>query len=69
MCLSVPKQVTSVKNTLVKVKSKARGIEELATLVKVKKGDWILSQNRVIIKKINQAQAKEINKILWTRKA
>jgi len=69
MCLSIPKQVTSVKNALVKVKSKARGIEELATLVKVKKGDWILSQNRVIIKKINQAQAKEINKILWTRKA
>jgi len=61
MCLSIPKQVTSVKNALVKVKSKARGIEELATLIKVKKGDWILSQNRTIIKKITQTQAKEIS--------
>jgi hydrogenase maturation factor len=63
MCLTIPKQVISIKKELVKVKS-AKGREILGTFISVKKGDWVLSQNNVIISKISAKQAKEINKLL-----
>lgn len=65
MCLTVPKQVISIKKGNVYVKTPI-GRQRLGSLIKVKKGDWILSQNNVIIQKINQKQAKEINKLLST---
>lgn len=37
---------------------------EVGSLIEVKKGDWVLTQNDVIIRKISQKQAREINKIL-----
>lgn len=63
MCLTIPKQIISVKKDLVKLKSK-NGLENAASIIKVKKGDWVLTQNNVIIKKINKKQAKEILKII-----
>ncbi len=59
MCLTIPKQVIAVKNNIVEVKS-TNGRQILGTIVKIKKGDWVLSQNKVIIKKISNKQAKEI---------
>jgi len=67
MCLSIPKQVISVKNDLVLVKS-TKAKQKVGTLIKVKKGDWVLTQNNVIIKKINQKQAKEIKSLLQNAK-
>ena len=69
MCLTIPKQVISVKKELVEVKS-AKGREKLGTVICVKKGDWVLSQNNVIISKVTKKQAKEINKLfkLQTKK-
>lgn len=62
MCLTIPKQVISVKGGKAVIKhNKAR--EEAGSLVKIKKGDWVLMQNGVIIKKITAKQAKEINKL------
>ena len=63
MCLTIPKQVISVKKDgiLLKVGSKK---EIAGTLLKVKKRDWVLTQNNVIISKISQKQAKEINKLI-----
>ncbi len=63
MCLTIPKQVLTVKKDSVQVKS-AKGKEKLGTIIGVKKGDWVLSQNSVIISKISSKQAKEINKML-----
>jgi hydrogenase maturation factor len=63
MCLTIPKQVLSIKNGAVEVKS-PNGKEQLGSIISVKKGDWILSQNNIIIKKVSQKQAKEINKLL-----
>lgn len=64
MCLTIPKQVISFKNGQAKVKSPTKGSQEVGALIKVKKGDWVLIQNNVIIQKINPKQAKEINKLL-----
>ena len=63
MCLTIPKQVLAVKKEFVEVKS-AKGKERLGALIRVKKGDWVLSQNQVIISKINAQQAREIINLL-----
>ncbi|TSC53419.1 MAG: hypothetical protein LiPW39_284 [Parcubacteria group bacterium LiPW_39] len=63
MCLTIPKQVIAVKKNLVEVKS-PKGQQKVGALITVKKGDWVLTQNNVIVKKISQKQAKEINRIL-----
>ncbi len=65
MCLTIPKQVIAAKKDFVKVKS-SNGTEQLGALIAVKKGDWVLSQNSIIIKKISPKQAKEINKFILT---
>jgi len=67
MCLTIPKQVVSVKNGVIAVKSK-KGRQEVGSIVKIKKGDWVLTQNDVIIKKISKKQAEEINKLLRNTK-
>jgi len=60
MCLTIPKQVLSVKNGVAMVKSR-KGKEEVGMIVKIKKGDWVLTQNNIIIRKITEKQAKEIS--------
>ena len=61
MCLTIPKKVISV-NGQKAVVSRWDGKEnqEVATIVKVEKGDWVLTQNGIIIEKIDKKQADEI---------
>jgi len=63
MCLTIPKRVLSTKKDFIEVMS-AKRKERLGTLVAVKKGDWVLSQNKIIIQKISAKQAKEINNLI-----
>ncbi len=73
MCLTIPKQIISVNKNVVRLKDDIYA-ETAASLVKIKKGDWVLTQNvvrhgspqSVIIKKITAKQAKEILKIIKT---
>lgn len=65
MCLTIPKQVLNVKKDGVEVKS-ANGRQILGAIIKVKKGDWVLSQNQVIISRITEKQAKEIINLILT---
>jgi len=60
MCLTIPKQVISFKNGVAKLKSQ-KGQQEVGSLVRVKKGDWVLTQNNVIVQKISKKQAQQIN--------
>jgi len=62
MCLTIPKQVISFKNGVATVKSQ-KGPQEVGAIVKVKKNDWVLTQNNVIVQKISKKQAQEINKL------
>lgn len=78
MCLTIPKQVISVNKNMVKLKtlrnlvSKKKlsflkaNTETATTIIPIKKGDWVLTQNGVIIKKIKEKGAKEILKIIRT---
>lgn len=63
MCLAIPKQVIVVKKGIINVKA-GKKTEIAGSILAVKKGDWVLTQNGIIIKKITDKQAKKINKIL-----
>ena len=61
MCLTIPKKVLSADGQKAFVE-KWDGTEnqEVATIVKIEKGDWVLTQNGIIIEKIDEQQAQEI---------
>jgi len=63
MCLTIPKQVVSVKKDGILLKIGAKK-EMAATLLKVKKGDWVLTHKNTIITKVSQKQAEEIKRLL-----
>ena len=67
MCLTIPKQVIGLKNGVAMVKSQ-KGPQEVGAIIKVKKGDWVLTQNNVIVQKITKKQAQEINKLFKSAK-
>ncbi len=67
MCLTIPKQVISVKKDGVTVRL-SNGVQKVGAIVDVKKGDWVLTQNNIIVKKISQKQAEEINNLLRNTK-
>ena len=67
MCLTIPKQVIAFKNGVATVKSQ-KDLNEVGAIVKVKKGDWVLTQNNIIVQKISLRQAQEINKLFKSAK-
>ncbi len=63
MCLTVPKQVMAVSQRAIKVKI-GKKTESVGSILPIKKGDWVLTQNGIIIKKITAKQAAKINKLM-----
>ena len=68
MCLTIPKKVTAVSKDFVEAKPAKGPIEKLSAIIDVKKGDWVLSLNNVIIKKISKKEAAEINQLTSSSK-
>ncbi|MFA6146073.1 MAG: HypC/HybG/HupF family hydrogenase formation chaperone [Patescibacteria group bacterium] len=66
MCLAIPKKIISVKKNSVLLQS-PNGRETVVSLIKVKKGDWVLTQNHIVVKKINKNQAEKINKLFKSK--
>jgi len=65
MCLSIPKKIIKAESENIVVESFGGKKEKItASLIKIKKGDWILAQNSIIIKKITAKQAKEISSLV-----
>jgi len=60
MCLTIPKKVISIKNDVVVVETPEKNKTKLKSIIKVKKGDYVLSQQNVIIQKIGKKQAEEL---------
>lgn len=61
MCLTIPKRVVSLKGGIIKITPfNDKKEQEVKTIVKVKKGDWVMTQNGIIINKISSLQASEI---------
>lgn len=64
MCLAIPKKIISVSGNLATVKNPRGERQELKSIIKIKKGDYVLSQQNVIIQKIGKKQAEELIKLL-----
>jgi hydrogenase maturation factor len=63
MCLTIPKRVISIDRDFIKVRAGKKN-QEVGTIISVKKGDWVLTQNSIITKKITAKQAEEIKQLL-----
>jgi len=64
MCLTIPKKVISKKGENYIVEKKNGEKQEVKSIISVKSGDFILTQNNIIIQKLTKKQAEEINNLL-----
>jgi len=65
MCLTIPKRITAIKGGFIFVKPKTGKIQAVGTAIKnIKKGDWVLTHNDIIIAKISAKKAGEISVLL-----
>ncbi|MBI4837027.1 MAG: [FeFe] hydrogenase H-cluster radical SAM maturase HydE [Candidatus Portnoybacteria bacterium] len=65
MCLTIPKQIISVNKNIVKlVRPGSPRVENATSLVGVKKDDWVLCINDLILKRISPNDAREIIELL-----
>ncbi|MFC1630280.1 HypC/HybG/HupF family hydrogenase formation chaperone [Patescibacteria group bacterium] len=64
MCLAIPVEVISTKNTKVVVSQIGKKRQVNGSLCRVKAGDFVILQNNYIIRKISKEQAKEIITLL-----
>ena len=60
MCLTIPKKVLQIKENSVIVENVGGDRQELKTLVELSIGDFVISQNNIIIEKMDKDLAKEI---------
>jgi hydrogenase maturation factor len=68
MCLSIPKKITSIKNNDIVVESFDGEKQRVKSIIDVKIGDNVLTQNNIIIQKISKKQAKEIDSLFNSKK-
>ncbi len=60
MCLAFPYQIVKIKGNKAKIRINSQEQEIDISLVKAKKGDFVLVQNSTAIKKIPRNQIKEL---------
>lgn len=63
MCLTIPKKVIKKEGDFFIVKNSSGGKQKVKSIIEVKIGDDVLTQQNVIIQKISQKQAREIKKL------
>lgn len=65
MCLTIPKKVVGFEKNVVEiVPYNSKRVQQVSAIIKVKKGDWVFTQNNIITNKISCKQAQEIIKLL-----
>jgi len=64
MCLTIPKKVLRKKGTSYIIEKNNGEKQEAKSIIKIKAGDYVLTQSNVIIQKLTKKQAQEINSLL-----
>ena len=68
MCLTIPKKVVEISEKGVVVETHTGDRQTLKTIVKsLKVGDFVISQQNMIIEKIDKAEAQEIFDMINTK--
>ena len=60
MCLTIPKRVIFIRGNNIVVESFDGKKQEVKSIIKVRAGDNVLTQNDIIIQKISKKQAEEL---------
>ena len=68
MCLAIPKKVISVNGEVITVEKPDGACENLKSMVKLDVGDFVLSQQGIIIEKISNKEAEEVIKLFQNKK-
>jgi len=68
MCLTYPVRIIEIKNGLAKIEGKNLEIKT-ALVPDAKKGDWVLVNTNLALKKITAKEAEEINKTIIASKS
>ena len=66
MCLTYPVKITSIKDGLAKIRGKSLEIKTIL-VPDAEKGDWVLVNANLALKKIEEKEAKIILKLLSIR--
>jgi hydrogenase maturation factor len=64
MCLTIPKKVLEIRNDSVVAEDFQGNRQELKTLIELAIGDFVISQNNIVIEKIDEELAEEIIDIM-----
>jgi len=64
MCLTIPKKVLQIKDNSVIVQTHDGTRQELKSLIELAVGDFVISQQNMVIEKIDKEEAEEIFNIL-----
>lgn len=64
MCLTIPKKVLIKKGNNYVVEKSDGKKQEVKSIIKIKIGDYVVTQSNVIIQKLSKKQAQEINNLL-----
>ena len=64
MCLTIPKKVLRKKGSGYIVEKNKGEEQEVKSIIKIKIGDFVITQSNVIIQKISKKQASEIKFLL-----
>ena len=64
MCLTIPKKVIEINENVIIVEDHNGARQAMKTIVKLEIGDFVLSQQNVIIEKIEKQEAEEIFNII-----
>lgn len=64
MCLTIPKKVLEIKENSVVVEKPDGTRQEIKSIIKLKAGDFCLTQQNIVIQKIGKREAREILKLI-----
>lgn len=69
MCLTIPKKVVEIRGNSVIVENYKGDRQELKTLIELAIGDFVISQQNVVLEKMERDLAEDILKILQHEEA
>jgi hydrogenase maturation factor len=64
MCLTIPKKVVEINKDFVLVEDHNGARQELKTLIELSIGDFVISQQNIILEKVDKEYAQETIKLL-----
>lgn len=69
MCLTIPKKVVEIRENSVVVESHDGNRQEMKTLIELTIGDFVISQQNIILEKMSKKYAEEMLTLIFDIKS